>query len=323
MKPNYKHVSYLSFSSSRRFGIELEMGHTVPKLKVSKIIKNYSSKEVNCTGYKLSSNNNFWHVKDDSTCGIFGKNGPKGVEVASYVAQGIEDVDHISFVGRMLSLAGCKTNPNCGLHIHADVSDLNVNQVGTILSYWLKIEGWVESMVPEHRRNSKYCRSLCSLKNFDKSVFWKPQDLFVLFSPKNLGTFENEDRRVTLNLVNYVKYVLFPNSNNSRCTLELRCPEGTLDYNEIKNWTYFFLNFLEFCKRRGPASNLLPCSDLDEFLFLSGLSHDNETFYVFDKELFDTRNWLLKRLMMYGTSTMKRSAKKKSSFLNDSTLDNK
>ena len=323
MRSNYKFVSYLDFNSSRNFGIELEMGHTIPKSKVSRIIRSYSSKEVNCTGYKLSSNNDFWHVKDDSTCGIFGKNGPKGVEVASYVAQGTSDIEHISFVGRMLSLAGCRTNPNCGLHIHADARDLSIDEVGIALSYWLKIEGWVENMIPESRRNSKYCRSLCSFKSFDKTIFWKPQDLFVLFSPKNLGTFENEDRRVTFNLVNYVKYVLFPNSNNSRCTLELRCPEGTLDYNEIKNWTYFFLNFLESCKIKTPPSNLLPCTDLDEFLSLSGLNHCDNTFYIFGKELFNTRNWLLKRLMLNAPTNIKRTASRKINFLNDSILDNK
>lgn len=319
----YTSVKYLDLRSKRRFGVELEMGHTVPKSRVSNIIKSFSDKPVVCTGYKLSSNNNYWHVKDDSTCGVFGKNGPKGVEVASYVGESLDDIDHISFVGRMLSMSGCKTNSNCGYHIHAEVKDFDINNAGVLLARWLKIESWVESMIPPQRRNSRYCRSLCGLKTFDKSKLWKPHDLFVLFAPKNLATFENEERRVCLNLVNYVKYVLFPEASNPRGTLELRCPEGTLDYNEIKNWLYFFLNFIECCKDEPMPSDLAPCSTVDEFLSFVGLNHKDNNFFIFSKDLFDTRNWLLNRLILNAPEFYKKKAKKKLSFLNEQALDTK
>lgn len=320
---SYNIIKYLNFESNRRFGVELEMGHNIPKSKVSKIITNYSKKDVFCTGYRISSNNSYWHVKDDSTCGIFGKNGPKGVEVASYIAQGTPDIDHISFVGRMLSMSGCRTNNNCGYHIHAEVKDLDVNRVGILLAHWLKIENWVEQMLPYQRRNNKYCKPLSSLKELNRETEWKPQDLFIFLSPKNLGTFENEERRVSLNFVNYIKYILFPDSDNTRCTIELRSPEGTLDYLHIRNWIYFFLNFIDSCKNKEMPPNLLPCSNLDEFLFLSGLNHSENTFYIFTKELFDTRIWVLNRIISYGNSTNKRIAKKKVSFLSETTLDNK
>jgi hypothetical protein len=319
----YNSIKYFNFNVRRKFGVELEMGHTIPKSRVSNIIKNFSGKPVVCTGYKLSSNNNFWHVKDDSTCGVFGKNGPKGVEVASYVAEGAEDIDHISFVGRMLSLSGCKTNVNCGYHIHVEVKDFDVNNVGVLLGRWLKIEPWIENMIALQRRNNRYCKSLCSIKDFEKEKLWKPQDLFVLFSPKNLNTFENDERKVSLNLVNYVKYILFPKSNDPRGTLELRCPEGTLDYNEIKNWLYFFLNFVESCKNKDMPSNLLPCSNIDDFLSFAGLGHQGNNFYVFSKELFDARNWVLRRLVSNGSLFYNKRAKKKVLFLNDHTIDTK
>lgn len=319
----YNIINYKDFKPHRKFGVELEMGHTIPKLRVANIIKSFSSKDVICTGYKLSSNNNYWHVKDDSTCGIFGKNGPKGVEVASYVAQGLEDIDHISFVGRMLSLSGCKVNNNCGYHIHAEAKDLSINDVGVLLAYWLKIEPWIEGMIPAQRRNTKYCRSLSSSKVYDRDKFWKPQDLFILFSPKNLSTFENEERRVSLNLVNYVKYILFPGSSNPRGTVELRTPDGTLDYNEIKNWIVFFLNFIDFCTSRDMPRNLSFCSNIEEFLFLSGLGHSGNCFSILSKNLFETRNWVLRRLISNGSSFQKKQAKNKMIFFNEHRLDNK
>ena len=317
----YNSINYIDFSSKRKFGIELEMGHTIPKLKVANIIKTFSKKKVVCTGYKLSSNNDYWHVKDDSTCGLFGKNGPKGVEVASYVAQGIEDVDHLSFVGRMLAFSGCKTNFNCGYHIHTEAIDLDVNCVGILIANWLKIEPWIENMLPSYRRENKYCKKLSTLKVFSKESYWNPQDLFVFFAPKNLNTFENEERRTFLNLVNYVKYVLFPTSDNTRATIELRCPEGTLDYFEIKFWLQFFLNFIDSSKKSSMPLNLCPCSNIDEFLTLIGLNHQNNNFFIFGRNLFETRNWVLKRLISNGSFFYKNNAKKKLSFLNDNTLN--
>jgi hypothetical protein len=319
----YNSFKYIDFKSNRRFGVELEMGHTIPKSQVSNIIKNFSKRKVVCTNYKLSSNNDYWHVKDDSTCGIFGKNGPKGVEVASYVAQGLEDIDHISFVGRMLSFSGCRTNFNCGYHIHADITDFDVTSVGILIAYWLKVESWVENMIPSYRRNNKYCKKLSLFKEYNKTFCWNPQDLFVLFAPKNLNTFENEERRVFLNLVNYIKYVLFPKSDNSRGTLELRCPEGTLDYTEIRFWLYFFLNFIESVKKKDMPSNLVPCTKVDEFLSFVGLNHQRDSFYLFDKNLFETRNWVLKRLALNGTTFYKNRANKKLLFLNGETLNTK
>lgn len=317
----YSQVKYKNFNSSRSFGVELEMGHVISKSKISYLIKSVSNKEINISKYQLSNQNNFWHVKDDATCGIFGRKGPKGIEVASYIASGIEDIDHIATVARFLSLSGCRVNDNCGLHIHAEIKDFDVKNAGVLLAYWLKIESWIENILPKRRRKNQYCKKLSDTKTFDRNKYWDPQDLFVFFAPTNLNNYENEDRRVSLNFVNFVKSIV--TGNNLRKTLELRFPEGTLDYNEIKSWLLFYLNFLDFCKDKTMPGDLKEIKNLDEVLFILGLYHEENTFHIFGKELHETRIWFLKRLIQYGETEYKKQSQKKLDFLFENLTFNK
>jgi len=309
----FSQIQYKDFYSLRSFGVELEMGHVVSKSKIAFLIKSVSNKEINVSKYQLSNQNNFWHIKDDATCGIFGRRGPKGVEVASYIANGLQDIDHIATVARFLSLSGCRVNDNCGLHIHAEIKDFDVRSAGILLAYWLKLENWIENLLPKRRRKNKYCKKLSDTKVFDRNQYWDPQDLFVFFAPTNLNTYENEDRRVNLNFVNFVKSIV--TGNNLRKTLELRCPEGTLDYREIKFWLYFYLNFLDYCKDKQMPDDLKEIKKIDEVLYVLGLSHNKETFYIFGQILHETRIWFLKRLIQYGNSDFQKQAQKKLDFL--------
>lgn len=308
-----EHIKYKDFCSLRNFGVELEMGHVIPKSKIAFLIKSVSNKEINISKYQLSNQNDFWHIKDDATCGIFGRRGPKGIEIASYIASGIKDIDHIATVARFLSLSGCRVNDNCGLHIHAEAKDFDVRSAGVLLAYWLKIESWVENILPKRRRKNKYCKKLSETKVFDRNRYWDAQDFFVFFAPTNLNTYENEDRRVTLNFVNFVKSIV--TGNDSRKTLELRYPEGTLDYNEIKSWLFFYLNFLDYCKDKPMPEDLREVKKIDDVLEVLGLSHDKNIFYIFGENLHTTRIWFLKRLVQYGSIDYRKQAQKKLDFL--------
>jgi hypothetical protein len=309
----YSQVKYKDFRSLRNFGVELEIGHLIPKSKIASLIRAVSNKETNISKYQLSSKNNYWHIKEDATCGIFGRRGPKGIEIASYIANGLQDIEHIAEVARFLSLSGCRANDNCGLHIHAEIKDFDVRTAGVLLAYWLKLESWIENLLPKKRINNKYCKRLSDTKVFDRNRYWDAQELFIFFAPTNLGTYENEERRVNLNFVNFVKSIV--TGSDTRKTIELRCPEGTLDHNEIKSWLVFYLNFLDSCKERDVPDNLHEIKKIDEVLSIFGLSHDKEVFYIFDDHLHNTRVWLLKRLIQYGNVEYKKQAQKKLDFL--------
>lgn len=293
----YSAVKYKKFVSQRRFGVELETGNTLTKAKVKSVLRVLSEHSSFVTKYQLSGDNSSWHVKDDATCGPTGRSGPKGVEIASFVGKGMNDLQHIADVAEGLYRAGCRVNDNCGLHIHAEAKDLTTTQVGVLIAHWVKIEPIISMSMPIRRYENPYCRSLRK-SNLDASIRWSGDDIWEIFKPNNLNFYENEDRRVTLNLVNYGRAIQYDGTH--RKTLELRWPEGTLDGRDIRCWVRLFLSFIDTCKDRLMPQNLYVASLSDTLSYL-GLSHDKESFTILSEGLHDTKTWFLERLLQHGS----------------------
>lgn len=287
-------LKYKKFDSPRRFGVEIEMS-AISKVKVNSALKLLSNRNSFTTKYQLTNQNSSWHIKDDSTCGgPLGNFGDKGVEIASYVAKGNKDIAHIANVANGLYKAGCRVNDNCGLHIHAEAKDLTTSQVGVLVAYWIKIQPIIAMSLPFCRVvGNPYCEQLFK-KDLDLSLKWKADDIWEIFKPKNLNYHENEDRRVSLNLVNYTRAIQFDSSY--RKTLELRWPEGTLKGQDIRCWVRLFLNFIDNCKDRPMPLNLQP-SSLSDVLTCFSLNHNKKSFFIISKELHDSKTWFLERII--------------------------
>lgn len=295
-------ILYRKFDTSRKFGVELEIGNEIKKPTIRKLIKYKSEKTVHTSRYSPSINNSWWHIKDDATCGPQGRDGPRGIEVASFVASGVGDLRHICEVADFLKESGAKVNDNCGLHIHADATDISESQMGRILSSWIKIEGFLSFALPFRRYNNPYCEML-SLKSPNKlaSLLEKHPDLenniaktiYQVIRPSDISMYENRDRRVTLNLVNYCRAIEQKHTN--RKTIELRWPEGTLSGEDIKNWVRLFLNFIEHAKN-GPLQRNDDFPSLQEGLNILGLGHQNG-FCILSEGLLGTKTWLLERML--------------------------
>lgn len=291
-------VEYKKFSSQRRFGVELEVGSTISKVKVQAAIRSITDRPVVVTKYQPSTENRFWHVKNDATCGPLGRSGPKGVEIASFVGKGISDLQHIAEVADKLTEIGCKVNNNCGLHVHADACDLSKSQVGNILAHWIKIENCLQYSLPVRRRENEYCKMVNSRILLPKylPLLTSAENFYCLLSPADIGYYENQDRRVTLNIVNYARACTY--GTNIRKTLELRWPEGTLSSTDVKCWTRLFLHFIDTCKDRPFPANFNVCN-LSEMLKYLGLGHESHSFTIFSEGLFETKTWLLQRFIEY------------------------
>jgi len=298
-----KQIKYKKFDSQRRFGVELEVGNEVKKKQVQAAIKSVSDLDVYASGYALSNNNRFWHVKDDASCGKRGRSGPKGVEIASFIARGINDINHITQVAKRLQEIGCQVNQYCGLHIHAEAIDLSVEQMASVVAHWIKIEHIVSLSLPDARLNNHYCQyvfdpdSLFTIKNQNvvmRHKRYKAQDFWETVRPENTSFYNNPDRRINLNLVNFARAKQA--QTLARGTLELRWPEGTLDPLDIRCWVRLFLHFIETCKNRPMPKDLLSC-DLRGALKLMGLHHEDKNFVVLSRGLHETKTWFLNRIL--------------------------
>lgn len=292
----YKAVQYKKFQCLRRFGIELETGCTVTKQAVKKTIKANSCYDCLVSKYQLTGDSNFWHIKDDATCGPAGRNGPKGVEIASFVGSNTNDLNHMCYIAEKLKERGSVVNDNCGFHIHAEAKDLTTSQIGTLMAYWVKIEPVLAYSVPNSRLDNIYCKTFNDMHVLHKNLLVKysAQLVWELLRPRDLSYYENEDRRRTLNLVNYTRAL--QHGSEYRKTIELRWPEGTLNARDIRCWVVLFLSFIDTCKDLPMPKNLTACNLIDTLKYL-GFYHDKKTFSIFDQNLFDTKSWFLERIL--------------------------
>lgn len=304
----YNKIEYKKLRIDRKFGVEIEISSNISKNVVFNLIKKHTLKDVLLSNYSLTNNNNYWHVKDDSTCGLLGSKGPKGVEIASYVGSSISDLNNISKTAQRLSFYGCKTNKNCGLHVHVEVKDFSKENIGVLLAHWIKLEPWIQNMIPTHRRSNKYCVSLNRIKPIHNKITWNSKSFFEYMCPKNTKTLNNPERRVSLNIINYVKNL---KNSSHKSTIEFRYPESVLIKNDIKFWTLFFINFVGFCKHKNMPSSFSTPKDIDSFFNFCGIGNYENVFYIHDNNLFNIRNWVLERLLKYSCGDFKKQAQKK------------
>jgi hypothetical protein len=249
----------------RYFGIELEIGNEKTQKEIRDFVSQKSAIDIITTSkYGKSVNNFYWHIKYDSSCGVLGKPKDFGWEIASFKAIGSKQLKHIAEIAQHLKNNDCKVNLNCGLHIHVDVSDFSIQDIGCLLIRWVKSEEFLFKTLPLNRRNNFHCKPLISKENFNKRCNYTRNEIWDLLKPSVLKDHENNDKRYSLNLINYAKF-LKNKRNKKRVTIELRIPEGTLDYTDVYNWGYFFVNFVDSCKncvKKDPVTN---CIKLETF----------------------------------------------------------
>lgn len=296
-------ITYKTLKFRRRFGIEIEVNKSIPKIAIVKAIKQYSNYNVDSFGWGKSIDNKLWHVKFDITCGEDEDDMEGGWEVASFVGHTPQDIIHMGNVATVLKDAGAKVNRFCGLHIHAEATDLTPFQVGVILAHWIKIEKILINLVPFYR-SFEYCELLNSvMESMEGPRFrnriYNSMELYNYFLPV-LDDDDDEEidpmdyRYRAINVINY--YLALNDRRRKRRTIELRLPESTLEADDIIGWLRLYLNFIEYTKYAAMPRNLYPC-DLRESMTYLGLNHDDDNFYLFGPSLNKTRIWFLQKLI--------------------------
>ena len=294
-------IKYKKFNSVRKFGVEFELSNNLSKRKIKSIIEKCSDKEVRTTRYALSYKNNYWHIKNDSSCGPEGSEGPSGIEIATYICSGLKDANHVSDVLNNIKFHNAQTNNFCGVHVHVDVSDFSENDIGRLMLYWMAIEKVLIYALPSSRWNNKYCRFLNpDINHWVISYLYYNHDSSYIanfFRPRKDPIAETTCKRSSLNVMNFFHAI--ENESDIRKTVEFRCPEGTLSGDDAKSWILLFVNFVDYIKSKKSfpvkffTKNMISVKDM---LFLFGLHHDN-TFNFFDENFLLLRKWLLHRII--------------------------
>lgn len=288
------------FTSSRSFGVELEIGNEVSPQTITSIIANSSKIPVKNNLYKSSINNNFWDVKMDGSCGKstdeFGIN-EGGYEITSFKACGIKQLQHICSVVRKIKKIGVKVNNNCGMHVHVDIQDFSENDIGRLIQAWICVEKVVLLAVPRRRRWNKYCMPFCYNQKMLIDQNSDPLDVWNHYKPSHILSHSNIDRRKTMNLVNYTRYLKI--KNFKRPTVEFRFPEGTMSAVSVKNWVRLLVNFVTNIKNNKIDLDNIHKFNFEDNLYILGLGHSKNSFNILSRGMRETKIWFLNRILRY------------------------
>jgi hypothetical protein len=163
-----------------------------------------------------------WKVKPDGS--LYGGN---GMEVVSPPITGQDGLDAVTKASAVLldpEIAGA-VNRSCGLHVHLDCSDLNIETMKRLVTIYKDNEGLIDALLPPSRRGNTNPFAM-SLKHADMAAL------------KAARTSDQIAKavlpRVDIYRQRYAKVNFKP--FGSQGTIEFRQHSGTVDAEKINQW---------------------------------------------------------------------------------------
>lgn len=204
-------------SAPQRFGIELEFNPNGRRqdyyaAAILRALNNDFQRFIS-TGYS-HSHGDVWHLKTDSSCGL---------ELAS-PALTWDKWEEVERVLQALREAGAVATPQCGLHVHHEVSDYTEVHLRRLLLIWAALENAIFSTVKPDRYRNSYCRPIAaSADSFGQllDALVPLSNMFPLVT--HLGKYRS------LNCLNWWNHG----------TVEVRLHHGTLQPTAIRFWVSF------------------------------------------------------------------------------------
>jgi len=220
--PNYELLPLFSY------GLELE-GLVKNRVTFYERIKDLGFK-VKLTGYSHEMENELWKVGDDGSVrrniSSDDMHEYQSVELTTPKLCAIDGLKKVKTIINIWNEIGGKVNKSCGFHVHINAYSFNEKDIARLLLVWMKIEPVIYFLVPPSRRNNYYTKML-------------RHEISSTIGRLLLGFVSSEDRYYAVNRVAYERYR----------TIEFRIHEGTLNFEEVKNWTIFCLKLMEKVKK--------------------------------------------------------------------------
>lgn len=306
---------HISFTSSRRFGIELEVnsfdGESRPpknqrpagiehvSLVVGSAVPDVGSE---IRGYEhTDGTSSQWIIKPDSSCGM---------EIVSPPLKGWNGLKKcLNVVDAIAADPKIQVDRRCSVHVHVEVADLNEAQLASIVAWWIKCEPVFLDAMPLDRKRNRYCQFIGANNMFQHDTNYSNRDLIIK---------TGDLKYYSMNTRNWVA--------NTRKTVEFRPIEGAgvKDPYLIKNWVRLLIHFLERVsqmqrpqpyyepKNDQDRCNITPWTSLcwldpEHVLTLLGFNNipcsiPDQSLpkeYTLSNGMQQTRNWFLARLQKY------------------------
>ena len=209
----------MAIQDERTFGVEIEffLNQNLSFQEAqNKVVAAVRSKGIACYGERYNhTTRSYWKVVSDASVNY------EGLEIVSPPLSGQDGLRQIKLVCEALNEVGAKVNKSCGLHIHHDASDADVDFFKGLYYLYFRFENTLDSLMPKSRRGNgnKYCRSVNSMINIHELKRIK-----TLQGLKDY--FHDRSRYVKLNFQSFLRHG----------TIEFRQHSGTVEFDKIANW---------------------------------------------------------------------------------------
>ena len=134
-------------------------------------------------------------------------------------------------VQEFLNEVAMQVNESCGLHVHLDMRNRDIETVAKI---FLNRQQEFRGMVPYHRQESTYCHPLREDSLYEERIEQLPFDWRTATYPRKVTKIFTTRKSGRYSDINVTAY-------NKHKTIEIRIHEGTLDCSEILNWCKYLI----------------------------------------------------------------------------------
>lgn len=212
----------LDYTFTHKFGIEIEAYNC----SMSRLAQELREAGIHITveGYNHTTRDHWKLVTDGSL------QGNDTFELVSPILAGEAGLKELEKVCWVLDLCNVKVNDSCGLHVHLDAADFNMNTWRNLALSYKHLEPLIDAFMPGTRRNNRYCKSLDHVS--DERI-------------KSAGTIDalrdvfDCDRYHKVNFEAYARHK----------TVEFRQHSGTTNFTKMENWILFLNGLITFAKQ--------------------------------------------------------------------------
>jgi hypothetical protein len=210
-------VNVVTGREERTIGVEVEFFNVTPQAAIQ-ALRNAGLSVATWAGYTHTVTPQ-WKITSDVSVTGTGTGIGKGLELVSPPLT-IDQMDRqLKIALDTLNELGAKVDKTCGVHVHHDIEDLNIQHLKNLYKIYDKHNGHIDELFPASRRKAnrpRYCKGL---------------DTYLMDQIERASSIQELrsvafDRYYTLNFTAYVKYG----------TMEFRQHAGSTDFDKIINW---------------------------------------------------------------------------------------
>lgn len=219
-------ASLTNFQFNHTFGVEIEaFGIKMQELETE--LRN-AGINTNAEGYNHQTRDHWKIVRDASL------QGANSFEIVSPKLQGEDGLRQLKTVLLITRGLEAKTNKSCGVHIHFDASNFELETWKNLYKNYANLETWIDGFMPASRRgnSNSYCHTM-KVENYKTKI-----DNAV-----NL-------REIESNITNQSRYYkLNTQSFWRQNSVEFRQHGASVSFEKISNWIKFLARLIEISKR--------------------------------------------------------------------------